>query len=281
MISGLGGQLNSWDEGFLDHLSDAGFGLLRFDNRDCGLSQSFDDHGPASLSFGPEDLEAPETFTVEEESAPYTLVDMADDTAGLLWALGVGAAHVMGVSMGGMIAQQLVISHPELVLSLCSIMSTTGARDVGLPSPAALQVLLDKPPRTRAEYIDNEVRIWKVISSPGFPFDEERIRRKAARAFDRSFRPDGVGRQLMAIVASPDRTEALHDVGVPTVVIHGDGDPLVDPSGGVATATAVPGSRFLAIPGMGHDLPPEVWDEVTGAIAENAARADGSPGADR
>lgn len=263
LISGLSSQLISWDDALCDLFENAGFGVLRFDNRDVGLSTSFAltelaSPRPAfSLAFDP-------------AAAPYSLVDMATDAAGLLEGLGIDRAHVVGVSMGGMIAQALAISHPERVVSLCSIMSTTGASDVGTPTPEALKVLLAPPPGDRNEYIDRQIAIHNVIGSPGYPADLDRIKARAGRAFDRSFRPDGVVRQVLAIVSSPDRTEALGHVSVPTLVIHGEDDPLVALSGGIATAAAVQGSSLVTIPGMGHDLPPEVWPRVVAEIARNA-----------
>jgi pimeloyl-ACP methyl ester carboxylesterase len=263
LISGLSSQLISWDEDFCDLLSEAGFGVLRFDNRDVGLSTSFGrkdsgNEGPSS------------SFSFDPSNASYTVVDMARDAAGLLEGLGFDRAHVVGVSMGGMIAQALATAYPERVLTLCSIMSTTGDPDVGTSTPEALQVLLVPSPRDREGYIERQLAISKVIGSPGFPFDEARVRRRAGRAFDRSFRPDGVVRQVLAILASPDRTEALGHLEIPTLVIHGEEDPLVSLSGGEATAAAVRRSRLVTIPGMGHDLPPEVWPEVLTAIAANA-----------
>lgn len=233
-------------------LAGAGFSVLRFDNRDAGLSTSFGPARPAAVV-----------------AMPYTVVDMATDTAGLLTGLGIDNAHVVGVSMGGMIAQQLAISYPELVLSLCSIMSTPSL-DQSEPTPEAMAVLLTPPPADRDGYIERQVAIAKVIGSPGFAFDEPRIRRRAAQAFDRSFRPDGVVRQAQAIVASPDRTDGLHELAISTLVVHGDEDPLIPVSGGLATAAAVTGARLLRIPGMGHDLPTEVWPQVVAAIAANA-----------
>ena len=261
LICGLGGQVTSWDEGFCDELTKRGFGLLLFDNRDTGLSSSFDDAGVPTIDLSP-GATAPEV--------PYTVVDMADDAATMLETIGLDAVHVAGISMGGMIAQQLAISHPELVLSLCSIMSAPSAQDAGVPSEAALEALLTPPPPGRSEYLDSQVVVWKAIGSPGFPFNETRIRDKAAAAYDRSFRPAGIGRQLSAILVSPDRSAGLRNVKVPTLVIHGDSDPLISPAGGRATAVAVPGSRLEIVPGMGHDLNPEIWSEVADSIAENA-----------
>jgi pimeloyl-ACP methyl ester carboxylesterase len=273
LISGLASQLTSWDEELCDMFSEAGFGLLRFDNRDIGLSSSVTSNGSGSNEPGSSESgngKTPSSLTFDPANAPYTVVEMARDTAGLLEGLGIDGAHVVGVSMGGMIAQALAIANPELVLTLCSIMSTTGAADVGLPTPEALQVLLAPSPRDRDGYIERQLAISEVIGSPGYPHDEHRIRDRAARAFDRSFRPNGVIRQVLAILASPDRTEGLGNLEMPTLVIHGEEDPLIDVSGGLATAAAIRGSRLMTVPGMGHDLPPEIWAEVVTAIAGNA-----------
>ena len=172
--------------------------------------------------------------------------------------------------MGGMIAQALAIAHPEQVESLCSIMSTTGDTEVGTPTPEALAALLAPAPTDRDGYIERQVAIQAAIGSPGFPTDVERTKQRAGRAFDRSFRPDGVVRQVLAIVSSPDRTEALGHLSIPTLVIHGEDDPLVALSGGKATAAAIPGSRLITIPGMGHDLPKEIWPRVVSEISRNA-----------
>ena len=201
---------------------------------------------------------------------------MAADAAGLIETLGLAPVHVVGVSMGGMIVQQLAIDRPDLVKSLCSIMSTTGDRSVGRPSEAAMQVLVTPPPPERQAFLDHEVEVWKVIGSPGFPMDKEEVRRRAAAAFDRSFYPEGTARQLAAIMASPDRTEALGEVRAPALVVHGGDDALIDVSGGRATAAAIPSAELVVIPGMGHNLPPEVWEQVVGAIMANAARAQAS-----
>jgi pimeloyl-ACP methyl ester carboxylesterase len=259
LIMGLGGQLTSWDAGFCDALVAAGFGVLLFDNRDTGLSTSFDSVGVPSFA----DLFA-------GKAPPYSIDDLAGDAAGLLDALGLERVHVLGISMGGMIAQALAISHPDRVLSLCSIMSTTGAPNVGMPTPEAIEVLLAPSPTDRAGFIDNQVVIWKVIGSPGFEFDEETVRKKAAVSYDRSFRPQGVSRQLAAIIGAKDRTPGLEKLSMPTLVVHGEADKLMTPPGGAATAAAVPGAKLVTIPGMGHDLPPEVWDEVAEAVAVNA-----------
>lgn len=262
LVMGLSAQMVWWDSGFCAALVGRGFRLVRFDNRDVGLS---------SKCEGRPDLQA--IVGGDSSSVSYTLEDMADDTAALLGALGIEAAHVVGASMGGMIAQALAIRHPARVLSLCSIMSTTGAPGIGQPTPEAVAVLLREPATDWDGYLAGALETARVIGSPGFPFGEERIRARAARSWERGYHPEGVARQMAAILAASDRTEALGRVRVPTLVIHGDGDPLVTPGGGEATAQAVPGARLLSIQGMGHDLPPEVWGEVVDAIAANANQA--------
>lgn len=259
LITGLGGQLIAWDDAYVAALVRKGFYVIRHDNRDVGCSTWFDQAGLP-------DLLALATGGVPPIPA-YLLGDMADDAAGLLDGLGIESAHVLGVSMGGMIAQSLAVRHPGRVRSLISIMSTTGNPSVGGPHPEALAALLAPPPTDRASVIEQSVTTWRVIGSPGFPFHEDRIRANAGAAYDRAFHPAGTARQLVAIVASPDRTPALAKVEVPTLVIHGESDPLVDPSGGRATAEAIPGATLWSIPGMGHDVPPELFDQVTDRVA--------------
>ena len=267
LVMGLGAQMIAWDEELCERLVERGFFVIRYDNRDIGLSTKFDD-GPQP------DLSA--LLSGDGSSAPYLLADMADDAVGLLDALGIARAHIVGASMGGMIVQSIAIAHPERVLSVCSVMSTTGARDVGQPTPEAMGALLVPPADSREQAIEQSVAGSRVISSTGYPFDEERVRERAGAAYDRSYNPAGMGRQLAAILASPDRTEALGHVELPTVVIHGDIDPLVTLSGGQATAAAIPGAELLVMPGMGHDLPLGLWGSVVDAIAKNAERATGA-----
>ena len=267
LVMGLGAQMIAWDEELCERLVERGFFVIRYDNRDIGLSTKFDD-GPQP------DLTA--LLSGDGSSAPYLLADMADDAVGLLDALGIARAHIVGASMGGMIVQSIAIAHPERVLSVCSVMSTTGARDVGQPTPEAMGALLVPPADSREQAIEQSVAGSLVISSTGYPFDEERVRERAGAAYDRSYNPAGMGRQLAAILASPDRTEALGHVELPTVVIHGDIDPLVTLSGGQATAAAIPGAELLVMPGMGHDLPLGLWGSVVDAIAKNAERATGA-----
>jgi pimeloyl-ACP methyl ester carboxylesterase len=262
LIWGLGGQLVAWSDAFVGALVAKGFYVIRFDNRDVGKSSWFDDAG------------APDVAAVlgGDAQAPYLLADMADDAAGLLDALGIEAAHVLGVSMGGTIAQSLAIGHATKVLTLVSIMSTTGDPTVGQPSPAAIAAVLVPPPADRDAAIESLVRTRKVTGSPGFAFDEDQVRSEAAIAYDRAFHPAGALRQLVAIMASPDRTPGLQDLSIPTLVIHGESDQLVDPSGGKATAAAVPGAELWMVPGMGHDLPSELYEEIASRVAHHCLR---------
>ena len=267
LIMGLGAQLVDWPDEFCDLLVDRGFHVIRFDNRDIGLSTWLDDLPLPDLA---------EIFGGDFSTVPYLLSDMAADTAGLLKELGIQRAHVAGASMGGMIAQQLAIDSPDLVASLCSIMSTTGDRTVGHPTPEAAAALMRPAATNREDAIAGAVAGSKAIGSWAFGvFDiaEEDLVGKAAAKYDRAFHPAGTARQYGAIVASPDRTAALGAVTVPTLVVHGEADPLIDVSGGRATAAAVPGATLLVIPGMGHDLPRATWPCIVDAIAANASRA--------
>jgi pimeloyl-ACP methyl ester carboxylesterase len=257
LIMGLGGQLTAWDEEFVAALVAKGFYVVRHDNRDVGRSTWFDEAGT------PDPLAA----LAGNAQAAYLLADMADDAAGLLEALGIGSAHVLGVSMGGMIAQSLAIRHPARVRTLTSIMSTTGDPSVGEPHPEAVAALLAPPATDRDAAEDTAVKTWRVIGSPGFPFHEDRVRADAGVAYDRAFHPDGTARQLVAILSSPDRTPDLKALEVPTLVIHGASDPLVDPTGGQATAAAVPGAALWMIEGMGHHLPQELFGEFADRVA--------------
>ena len=264
LVMGLGSQLIHWHEDFVCQLAGRGFRVIRYDNRDMGLSSKIDFELPGRGRT------AAALVSKRLARSAYLLADMADDAAQLLDHLGIDAAHVVGVSMGGMIAQTIAIAHPHKVLSLTSIMSNTGDRRNGRPTVgfiAKMTRLLDPAPEAM---IDNGVAIARLISGPHFDEAQERI--TIQRAFDRAHTPEGMIRQLLAISASPDRTEQLGALRVPTLVIHGLVDPLVRPSGGIATARAVPGSRLLMFPDMGHDLPRNRWDEVIDAITTNAAR---------
>ena len=272
LVAGLGSSLATWDPRFVAVLRQAGFAVLRFDNRDSGRSTILEDAPPFDLRAA---------ARRDRSVVTYTLDDLADDLAGLLDALGIGAAHVVGTSLGGMIAQTAAVRHPDKVRSLCSIMSTTGSRAVGQARPEAAPVLVRPPARDLDGFVAGELENQRVIGSavPAF-VDEEWRRAKAARIWDHGVHPGGTGRLLMATVASGDRTAALGAVRVPTVVIHGDADPLIDVSGGRATAAAIPGARLRVIPGLGHELPPAVWPEVVEAVADNARRAGAGARAD-
>ena len=263
LIMGFSAQMTAWEEGFCRRLADEGFHVIRFDNRDVGLS--------SRITGGPEP-DIAKAMSGDPSSAAYTLDDMADDAAGLLDALGIDTAHIVGASMGGMIAQLVACRHPEKTLSLCSIMSTTGDPSVGQPQPEAIAALLAPRPTTREEAVERGGEVGRIIGSP-VHFDEAKARQRAGEAFDRANDPDGVARQLVAIMASADRTPALGNVNVPTLVIHGAADPLGVTSGGEATAKAVPGADLLVLEEMGHDLPEPLWPGIVDAIVTNARRA--------
>jgi pimeloyl-ACP methyl ester carboxylesterase len=264
MIMGLGVQMIGWDDELCELLAAERFRVVRFDNRDVGRSSRYDGPAPdwVALSAG------------DGSSANYLLADMADDAVKLLDDLGIEAAHVVGASLGGMIAQTLAIRHSERVLSLTSIMSTSGDRSVGQPHPEALAQLFNPPPNEPDGMAEWAVRNWKVIGSPGFEPDDEAIRRRARTSFERGYNPQGVGRQLAAIVASGDRTPELARLSLPTLVIHGEADPLIDVSGGKATAGAIPEAKLTLIEGMGHDLPRQLWPRFVEQIAANAREAE-------
>jgi pimeloyl-ACP methyl ester carboxylesterase len=264
LIMGLGSQMLLWDEEFCERLAAREFFVIRFDNRDIGHSTILRD-APVPKQW--------QLATRDPRGASYSLDDMAGDAVGLLDHLGLGAAHIVGVSMGGMIAQLIAINHPQRVLSLVSIMSTTGARRVGRPQPRVALRMLRRARVDRYGYIEDHIQTYRTIGSRVFEFDEERKRERAARLFARGIHPAGSARQLAAIITSRDRTAALHELRVPATVIHGEADPLVDISGGRATAKAIPGAALVTIPGMGHDLPREVWPQVIDAIVQTAGRA--------
>lgn len=268
LVMGLGGQLTDWPPDLVDRLAER-FRVIRFDNRDIGLSTEIDAPPPKLRT------QLRGAITGRLPRAPYRLSDMADDAAGLLDHLGIEATHVVGVSMGGMIGQQLAIDHPGRVASLVSIMSTTGNRRVGRPSASLVaRVAFRKPPPADApvdQIVDEAIDLYRLISGPGRDLD--RARELFARSVARSYRPAGTARQLMAIQASPDRTPDLARLAVPTLVVHGQVDPLVRLSGGLATNRAIPGSRLIVYPDMGHDLPAVRWPELVDLISATADRA--------
>jgi pimeloyl-ACP methyl ester carboxylesterase len=264
LVMGLSTQMIGWPDDFCEQLAADGYFVVRFDNRDVGRSSAMKDFGVPTVK---------QLLLRDKRAARYSLEHMATDGIGLLDHLGIERAHVVGVSMGGMIAQTMAARFPERVLSLASIISNTGARWTGQPSPRMYPLLLKKPPRDRDGYISHTVDVFTKIGSQGFPVDKDELRRTAERSFDRGLNPAGSTRQLAAIIASGDRTPLLRTITVPTVVIHGRKDRLVPTSGGRATAKAIPGARLVIIDGMGHDLPRGAWPRLLGAIEQNAARA--------
>ncbi|MEU3726470.1 alpha/beta hydrolase [Streptomyces sp. NPDC031705] len=269
LIMGIALQMHGWPDGFCAELTGRGVQLIRFDNRDAGLSSHFPD-APVP--------DVPAALAGDLSSASYTLSDMAADAVGLLDALGLDSAHVVGLSLGGAIAQTMAIEHPGRVRSLTSLMSTTGDRTVGLPDTAALSALAGPPPKSREEVVDRTVNAVRVLGSPGYAFDEAAARERAGRAFDRSYDPLGVARQAVASVASGDRTALLRSLRLPTLVVHGADDPMCDVSGGRATAEAVPGAELAVFPGMGHDLPRDLWPEIAALITDLVHRTEASRG---
>jgi pimeloyl-ACP methyl ester carboxylesterase len=263
LIFGLGAQMILWDDDLLKDLAERGHYVIRFDNRDVGLSTKFEEAGVPDLmeTFG-------KIMRGEEIRPPYTLDDMADDAVGLLDALGIPKAHICGMSMGGMIAQTIAIRHPSRVLSLISIYSTTGNPKVPQPKLEVIGLLIAPPPKEREANVEHMLRVFKTIAGPGFPLDEKWTRKVLAESYDRCFYPPGMVRQLVAILTQGNREPALTSVKVPTLVVHGTSDPLVLVEGGKNTAKAIPGAQLMLIEGMGHDLPHGgAWPRIVEAIA--------------
>jgi pimeloyl-ACP methyl ester carboxylesterase len=253
LVMGLATQMVMWEDEFCERLARRGFWVIRFDNRDVGRSTILRDAPvPTRLQL----------LVRERRAASYSLADMAADAAGLLDHLGGRAAHIVGASMGGMIGQLIAINQPDRVLALVSIMSTTGNRRVGNPHPTLLPVLLRRRPRDREAYLRDFIATFTAISSRRYPPGDDRLRALAERCYERGVHPAGAARQLAAILTAPDRTPLLNRLTVPATVIHGDADHLVSPSGGRATAAAIPGARLVMISGMAHDIPPVLWDQI-------------------
>jgi pimeloyl-ACP methyl ester carboxylesterase len=267
LVMGLGAQLTLWPMELVEALVERGYYVIRHDNRDIGLSQKFSEHGVPNFK-----RVALLRMLGLRPRTPYTLGDMADDAAGLLDALGIAKAHVVGASMGGMIVQLMAINHADKLLSMTSIMSTTGNRRVPPARPEAMKALLNRAPAnaTLEQVLPIGLHVNRAIGSPAYPASEERLRANIKRDFTRSFFPEGAARQISAIVADGDRRKRLAKVTTPTLVIHGADDPLVPVEGGRDTAAAIPGAKLLEIPGMGHDLPLELVDRIADAIAEHA-----------
>ena len=268
LIMGLGAQMIHWDDDFCRQLAARGFRVIRFDNRDIGQSGKFS--GGKRLT--PLELLKLRFLKIPVE-APYTLYDMAQDVIGLMDVLKIKSAHVVGASMGGMIAQEIAIAFPERVRSLTSIMSTTGNPKVPPPTREATAVLMAPPTTTKEEYLERFAQTWKVLRAGSFPEDEALDRSRAERTFERGLNPAGVGRQLRAILASGSRKARLAAVKAPTLVSHGTVDPLVRPAGGEDTAASIPGAKLLMIEGMGHALPIPMWPQIIGAIDTHAHAA--------
>ncbi len=264
LIMGLGAQMIWWDADFCRMLADRDLFVIRFDNRDVGLSTKITENPGMKIAKAFAAL-----LQGEPIHAPYSLNDMADDAFGLLDALDIDRAHVCGASMGGMIAQTMAIQRPKRLRTLTSIMSHTGNPGLPQPTQMAQTTLITPPPIGREAYIEYGVNAWRILRSPGYPFDENRIRLKVAESYDRCFHPEGFGRQFLAILVSENRRPALTQLKIPTLVIHGVDDPLVPVAGGKDTAEAVPGAKLLIIEGMGHDFPPELWPRIVEAIASH------------
>jgi pimeloyl-ACP methyl ester carboxylesterase len=267
LVMGLGTQMIAWPEDFCRRLAELGFYAIRYDNRDVGRSTHMRNLRPPTIR---------QLLLRDKRAARYTLADMADDGIRLLDHLGIERAHVAGVSMGGMIAQLMAARHPDRVLSLASIMSNTGHWWKGMPGLRIYPIFLRRPASNREGAVESFVSVFKLIGSPDFPFDEEETRRAAELSYDRGYNPAGTGRQLAAILATGDRSADLRRITAPTVVIHGTKDRMVRPSGGRATAAAIPGARLVMIDGMGHDFPRAAWDRIIDAIVANTRRADAS-----
>jgi pimeloyl-ACP methyl ester carboxylesterase len=267
LVMGLGTQMIGWPQAFCEALAARGFHVIRYDNRDSGRSTHLRQYRPPSIK---------QLLLRDKSAARYSLADMADDGVGLLDQLGIERAHVAGASMGGMIAQTMAARHPDRVLSLASIMSNTGHRWKGTPGLRVYPMFMRRPADNREGAIESTISTFRLIGSPGFPFEEDELRRMAQLSYERGYNPAGTARQLAAIVAAGDRVAELRRISAPTVVIHGTRDRLVRPSGGRETAKAIPGAQLVEIDGMGHDLPRGAWERIIDAIVANTERADAS-----
>jgi pimeloyl-ACP methyl ester carboxylesterase len=269
LIMGLGGQLIDWDEKLCEQIAQRGYYVIRFDNRDAGLSTKMDDAGIPDIMKIVEKL-----MTGKPVTPPYTIEDMADDAVGLLDALAIKKAHICGMSMGGMIAQAIALNYPERVLSLISIYSNTGDTQEPQPKPEVMEVLLTPQPAQREGYIEFSMKFLNTTSGPGFPYDQEWLRNHVAQAYDRSFCPRGTTRQFVAILTQKNRKPALASLSVPTLVVHGTDDPLVSVECGKNTAAAIPGAKLMIIDGMGHDIPyGGAWPQIMNAIVDHLHKA--------
>lgn len=270
LVMGLAGPMTWWPDALCSQLAEAGFYVLRYDNRDTGRSTRIDRH---RVTQG----DLVRAFLGRRVFVPYTIRDMANDGVGLLDHLGIEAAHLAGVSMGGMIAQTMALDHPSRVLSLTSIMSSTGRRTAGFQHPALLPHLLRRAARSRREYVESAVDFQRRVGSPGYPVEDDVVRERARVTWERGVSFTGVTRQMVAVLTQRNRTAALRRLRIPVTVMHGLSDRMVHPSGGRATAAAVPGAELVLVPGMGHDLPPGLFDTFVATIARTADRV-GGPG---
>jgi pimeloyl-ACP methyl ester carboxylesterase len=263
LVMGLGAQMIMWRREFCEQLAAAGHFVVRYDNRDVGLSEKFDAAGVPDMVATMSQLAAGEPVVT-----PYTLADMANDGFGLLDALDIGTAHICGASMGGMIVQAMAIQTPARVKSLTSIMSSTGNRELPPAKPEAVAALLSPPGKDQEEMMARAISVSKIIGSPGYPADETEVRARAIEAFERSFYPVGVARQMAAVAGNGNRKPALQRLDIPALVVHGKDDPLVPVEGGLDTHEALRGSKLLVIDGMGHDLPRQLWPQIVKSISE-------------
>ena len=271
LISGIGGQMIGWDEDICKKWAQKGLYVIRFDNRDVGLSSKMEEAGVP-------DMKAAMTAIMNKEklNAPYTLDDMADDAAGLLDALNIDKAHICGISMGGAIAQTIAFRHPSRVRSMTQVYATTGNPKLPPPKPEIMELLLTSLPEQREAYIDYMIKFYKAITGPGFPFDEPWHRKLAGTSYDRAFYGPGKARQYLAILAQGNRKSRLASITAPTLVIHGADDPLVLVEGGMDSAEAIPGAELMIIKGMGHDMPHgSAWPQIIEAVAAHTRKADG------
>lgn len=264
LIAGNGAQLLFWETEFCEMLADTGFFVILLDNRDAGLSTKFEEAGSPDFMGAIQAVMAGKAV-----DAPYSLNDMADDCIGLLDAMHIEKAHICGASMGGMIAQVVAYRHPQRILSLTSIMSNTGNPQSAQGHPDALAAVVAPSPTERNAYIEHNMKVWRKIWSPGFPFEEERAHAFLENSYDRSFCPSGAIRQNIAILACGDRTASLTTIKAPALIIHGSGDPLIPLDAGKEAARAIPESRLLVVEGMGHDLPKGAWSEIVTAISKH------------
>jgi pimeloyl-ACP methyl ester carboxylesterase len=265
LVMGLGGPMTWWDTELCQMLATEGFYVVRYDNRDTGRSTRIRQRvtrGQLIRAFGGRKVKS-----------PYSMADLAGDAVALMDHLGLDSAHVAGISMGGMIAQTVAIEHPKRVRSLTSIMSTTGKRTVGWQDPRLIPALIGPRKPGRESYVTTSVAFWDVIGSPGYPADRDRLAARAGETFDRGYSASGVMRQMLAVLQQPDRTQRLRSLRVPALVVHGMADKMVHVSGGRSTAAAIPGAELVLVDGMGHDLPPALFETVVEAIARTADRA--------